>query len=257
MYFDQPIEAVFHALKTTEHGLTSETAEERRRRYGPNTLSRAGEQVSRLKIFLHQWTSPLIIILLVAGAVSGLLGERADMIIIFITAGVNGIIGFIQEDKANRALSKLRSLVTYEALVMRAGQKVQIPSEDIVPGDIVYLSAGDKIQADGRLIQAHDLQINEAALTGESEPVIKQTKPLKKDTVLAERTNMAYRGTIVLNGEGVILVTATGQETEVGRIATLVQETKEEETPLQQQLEKLSRSIGFIIILIASLIVVV
>jgi len=257
MYFDQTTEAVFHTLKTTEHGLAREAVKQRFRQYGGNTLSRAGEQVSRLKIFLHQWTSPLIIILLVAGAVSGLLGERADMIIIFITAGVNGIIGFIQEDKANRALSKLRSLVTYEALVMRAGQKVQIPSEDIVPGDIVYLSAGDKIQADGRLIQAHDLQINEAALTGESEPVIKQTKPLKKDTVLAERTNMAYRGTIVLNGEGVILVTATGQETEVGRIATLVQETKEEETPLQQQLEKLSRSIGFIIILIASLIVVV
>ena len=257
MYFDQPIEAVFHALKTTEHGLTSETAEERRRRYGPNTLSRAGEQVSRLKIFLHQWTSPLIIILLLAGGASGLLGETADMTIILFTVGINALIGFIQEDKANRALSKLRSLVTYRALVLRDEQKMQIKSEEIVPGDIVYLSAGDKIQADGRLIQVHDLQINEAALTGESEPVSKQTKPLKKNTVLAERVNMVYRGAIVLNGEGATLVTATGQETEVGRIATLVQETEEEQTPLQQQLKKLSRSLGFSIVIIASTIVVI
>lgn len=256
MYYSQEVQDVLSHFSVTAEGLSQRVAKERLTKHGPNALKNVGEKISRFHIFMNQWKSPLILILLVAGTVSGLLGETVDMTIIFITAGINGLIGFFQEDKANQALSKLRSLVTYKALVSRGAHKVQISSDDIVPGDVVYLNAGDKVQADGRLISVSSLQVNEAALTGESQAVAKTIATLKEDTSLADRTNMVYRGTMIAAGEGVMVVTATGHETELGKISTLVQETTDDQTPLQQQLSKLSRVLGVIVVSFAVLIVV-
>lgn len=253
-YHSKSIAQVMAALQTQEGGLASKEAEKRLEKHGKNTLPRSHDPLSRMKIFVGQWKSPLLIILLIAGTVSGVLGEVLDMTIIYITAFVNACIGFFQEDKANEALKKLRQMVEYKAVVSRDGAKVQIASEYIVPGDILYIEAGDKIQADGRIIQAHDLHIAEAALTGESEPVLKKTVVSKDDAPLGDRFSMVYRGTEVRSGRGMVVVSATGMQTEIGRIATLVKETKEEETPLQMQLSRLGRLLGAVVVGIAGVL---
>lgn len=250
-YHSQSIAQVLAGLQTQESGLTSKEAEKRLGKHGKNALPRSHDPMSRMKIFVSQWKSPLLIILLIAGTVSGVLGEVLDMTIIYITAFVNACIGFFQEDKANQALKKLREMVEYKAVVLRNGAKVQIASEDIVLGDILYIEAGDKIQADGRLIQAHDLHIAEATLTGESEPVLKKISMSKDDAPLGDRLSMVYRGTEVRSGRGMVAVSATGMQTEIGKIATLVKETKEEQTPLQLQLSRLGRLLGGVVVSIA------
>jgi P-type Ca2+ transporter type 2C len=255
MYYNKSIKEILDSLKTSKKGLSLSEVKKRLKKYGFNQLKRTGEKTSRIKIFLFQWKNPLIIILLIAGTISGFLGEIIDMTIIFITAGINGVIGFVQEDKANQALSKLRSLVSYKALVVRDGKKIQIDSEKIVPGDILLLSNGDKVQADGRLITCRDLYIDEAALTGESEIIAKHVHNLKVGTILADRKNMVYRGTTVSAGEGEMVVTSTGHETEIGKIATLVGDIDEQITPLQLQLGKLSKVIGLIIVVVSFLII--
>lgn len=218
---------------------------------GRNELPRSGGQISRLKILLDQFTSPLIIILIIAGAISGLLGEVIDMTVIFITVAMNTIVGFVQEDKANEALKKLRAMVAYEAVVLRDGKKKQIPSEEVVVGDILFLQAGDKIQADGRIIDLSDFEVNESSLTGESEPSLKSTDVIKDKSGVGDQFNMAFRSTIVENGRATVLVTATGSNTEIGKIANLVKETKEDKTPLQIQLGKMSKMIAIIVVSIS------
>ena len=223
---------------------------------GKNILPRTGERISKLTIFFSQWKSPLIIILIVAGAVSGFLHEYVDMSIIFATVVINVVIGFIQEYKANQALKKLQSMVTYKAVVMRGNKKIQIDSEDLVPGDILVISPGDNIQADGRLLHAKGLQVIEAALTGESEPIQKSVELLRGEKSLGDRINMVYRGTMVADGEGMAVIVATGAKTEIGKIATLVSDTSEDRTPLQIQLGKLSKWLGIIISITAAALIV-
>tara|TARA_Y100001970_G_scaffold192883_1_gene234443 strand:+ start:1369 stop:4050 length:2682 start_codon:yes stop_codon:yes gene_type:complete len=235
-------------------GLEKKEVERRQEKDGKNTLPESKEKVTKAKVFFDQWKSPLIIVLVLASAVSGFLGETTDMAIIFITAFLNAVIGFFQEYKANKALEKLQSLVEYTAVVMRDGTKVKIPNTELVVGDIVFLTAGDLVPADGRLIRSVELQVNEAPLTGESQPVQKHTKVLKKEMQLAERKNMVFSGTIVTDGEATCIVTGIGSHSEIGQIATLVKETKEEQTPLQKQLATLAKYITYIIILIAGLI---
>ena len=162
-FHSQTIEEVLKLLKTNKNGLTPEEADRRLKEVGENVLPRSAEKITRLKVLLSQFTSPLIFILVIAGLVSGALGEVIDMAVIFITVAVNTMVGFVQEDKANQALKKLRSMIEYTAVVIRAGQATVIPSEEIAPGDILMVAAGDKIQADGRIIQATDLSVNEAA----------------------------------------------------------------------------------------------
>lgn len=250
-YHSNSITQVLAGLQTTEDGLSLNEAEKRLIQHGKNALPRSGDSLTRLAIFIHQWKSPLLIILLIAGIVSGILGETLDMIIIYITALVNACIGFFQEDKANQALKKLRQMVEYKALVLRDGVKQYIPSDTVVPGDILYIEAGDKVQADGRLMQAHDLHIAEAVLTGESEPIAKRVGVFREHALLGDRLNMVYRGTEVRGGRGVVLVTSTGMGTEIGKIAELVKDTKDDETPLQTQLAHMGRTIGGIVIMIA------
>jgi Ca2+-transporting ATPase len=248
---------VFSELQTSAEGLSFAEAKKRLAKHGRNVLPTTGGVTSRMKVFLSQWKSPLIIILVLAGAASGFLGETTDMAIIFITVGINTIVGFLQEDKANQSLKKLQSMVKYQAVVLRDGKKTVIPSEEVVPGDILFLSAGDKVQADGRVIKAVELRVNEAPLTGESLPVKKNTDPIPDDRVVAERSNMVYRGTAITDGECMAVVTKQGEETELGRIATLVQKTAEEQTPLQIQLARIARQIGWVVVGIAVFIFIV
>ena len=248
----QSISQVLEAVQADQtQGLSAEQADRRRRERGSNTLPKSTQTLSALRIFLHQWRSPLIIILLVAGTASVFLREHVDAVIIYGTAGFNALIGFFQEYKANRALEKLRSMVEYKALILRDGVKKYIPSTDIVVGDILFFTPGDKIQADGRLLVADHIEINEATVTGESAPVKKQCEAISEEAVLGDRNNMIYRGTEVVMGEGCAVITAIGRDTEIGRIATMVEETKEEETPLQRQLGRLARTISVMVVVIA------
>lgn len=238
-------------LECQREGLSSDEAKNRLKKYGKNELPKAREKITRTKIFLGQFASPLIIILIIAGLISGMLGEAIDMTVIFITVGVNTIVGFIQEDKANQALKKLSQMIEYKALVSRDNKKIRISGKDVVPGDIMMLEAGDKIQADARIISANEFFVNESALTGESEPQQKNDKKIKAGTMLADRTDMVYRGTIVSNGRATVLVVTTGANTEIGKIASLVKETKDERTPLQIQLAQMGKVIGIIVVFIS------
>jgi len=233
-------------------GLDAKHVAEAQKEYGKNELEAKKDDHSAIKIFFSQWKSPLILILIVAGTISGVLHEFIDMWIIYVTAIINVFIGFFQEYKANRALEKLQSMVAYEATVLRDGKKQVISSKELVPGDILFLTAGDKVQVDGRILECFDFEVNEAPLTGESEPIKKVSKKLLSDDItLAERKNMVYRGTAVTEGTAVVVVTAIGNQTELGKIATLVEETKEEETPLQKQLGFLGKILSIIVVIIA------
>lgn len=243
------IEAEFQV--SSSQGLSASEVQKRVQTYGGNSLTAERESVSTFKIFFSQLQNPLFFLLLLAGGVSLFLQEWSDAIIIFFTAFMNAVIGFFQEYKAGRALEKLRNMVTYSAVVLRDGEKKVIPSEQIVPGDILFLEAGASVQADGRIIQCVEFEVNESALTGESEPVKKNSSTITKEVPLAERLNMVFRGTAVVSGRAHIVVTATGSQTEIGHIASLVSSTKESLTPLQLQLKKLSKVISIIILIIS------
>ncbi|MCF6276580.1 MAG: HAD-IC family P-type ATPase [Candidatus Magasanikbacteria bacterium] len=251
MHHAQNIAHVLKKLNSSREGLSNNEAKKRIAKYGKNKFSTAGERISRFKIFLNQWKSPLIIILVVAGTISGFLGDYPDMIIIFITTLVNAVIGFVQEDKANRALQKLGSMIKYKAVVLRGGNVVSLNSESVTVGDILILNAGDKIQADGRIIQEKDLKVNEALLTGEVEPVKKTIEKIEKDTRLPDRRNMVHKGTIVASGVARVVVTSIGVNTEIGKVAQLVKETEDVGTPLQEQLRKLAKTLGILIVLVS------
>jgi len=257
-YYDQSTTEILNHFKVKiDKGLGRSAIKEMQNIYGKNTLQTTGEYFSHFSVFVKQWKSPLLLILLVAGTISGMFGEYLDMILIYVTAFINSFIGFFQEDKANQALKKLQSLVEYKAIVIRDGKKQKIDSTEIVPGDIVFVFPGDKIQADGRLIEVKNLQVNEAPLTGESEPIKKTNKVLGKDVRIGERVNMLFRGTAITEGEGIMVVTAIGMDTEIGKIASLVQSTSEDATPLQIQLAKLGKVISVAVVLIALSIFVI
>ena len=250
-FYVQSIPQILDSLKTSKKGLSSFEAETRLKEHGVNKLPKSREKITKLAIFFEQWKSPLIIILAVAGIISGVLKEYVDMTVILITVSVNVIIGFFQEYKANEALKKLSKMIEYKAVVIRDGKEVQVDGVNIVPGDILVLDAGEKIQADARIIEESDLQVNESVLTGESESVKKQVKILKEKLSVGDRTNMVFKGTVVENGRAKAVVVATGKETEIGKIASLVKETKDEKTPLQKQLSSLGKKIGIIVLFVS------
>jgi len=241
-------------LQASEGGLSGNNAEKLLKKYGENKLPDSSTQITRFNIFLDQWKSPLIIILVVAAIASFLLHELLDSLVIVITIAVNVIIGFVQEDKADRALEKLHKIVTYKAIVLRDGQKIQIESNEIVPGDVLYIKAGDKVQADGRILEHKSLEVDESVLTGESESVRKDKKQLRKSVAIGDRLNMVFRGTTVVNGSATILVTAAGLQTQLGGIASLVKTTAQEKTPLQNQLAHLSKILAIAVIGISTAI---
>jgi cation-transporting P-type ATPase F len=228
-------------LETDPHrGLTVEQAAERLERFGPNTLSptrRAGPLIRALRQFHH----PLIYVLLAAGAITAGMGEFVDSAVIFGVVLVNAIVGFIQESRAEAALEGLRSMVRTHAKVVRDGHEHTVPSEQLVPGDLVLLEAGDKVPADLRLLRSAELRVNESALTGEAQTVPKDDAVLPEATPLADRSNMVFSGTLVSTGTGAGIALATGAETELGEIHRLVGAADTLATPLTQKLTEFSK----------------
>jgi len=247
-YYSKTIDKVLEKINSSENGLTKSEAEKRLEQNGPNELPKSKEKATKLGLLLSQFKSPLMWILVIAGVISGFLREFIDMTVILITVFVNAGLGFFQEFKANRSMEKLASMVHFKALVLRDGKKQQISAEEIVVGDILLVEMGDKIQADARLIEQKELAVIEAALTGESEPQKKEAKELPAKTVLADRTNMIYRSTTVASGRAKAIVVATGKNTEIGKIASLVRDTRDDKTPLQLQLAKMAKIITVIVV---------
>ncbi len=246
------IEQALEALATTQDGLSEVEAERRFELYGPNRIPEA-RQRSALVRFLSQFNNVLIYVLLLAGMVTALLQHWLDTSVIIGVVLINAMIGFIQEGKAENALAAIRQMLSPRTLVIRGSRRITIDLEKLVIGDIVPLQAGDKIVADLRLMQAKGLRIEEAALTGESIPVEKQRQPVPTDTVLGDRRSMAYSGTLVTAGQGLGVVTATGTDTELGRISLMVAGVEGLTTPLLRQMAQFGRWLTGAIILLAIL----
>ena len=210
-------------LETTLEGLTDQQAEERRNKYGSNQLVEK-KQRSKISIFIRQFKDVMILILVLAAAISFIVGERTDAFVILAIILGNAILGYVQEYKAEESIKKLKQMAAQIAMVYRNKQAKRIPASDLVPGDIIILEAGDIVPADVRLLEINSLKIEEAALTGESMPVEKQTKILNDPDLLpADRINMAFKSTYIVNGSATAIVTGTGMKTEVGKIAQLLE----------------------------------
>jgi len=238
-----------------EQGLSLNDVEKRQKEFGKNLLPRE-KPLAKTKIILNQFKSPLIYILLLAGIVVLFFKEFTDAIVIFAAVFLNTIVGFWQENKANKALLKLKRIIKIKAKVVREGNIKLVDSSEIVPGDIFVLSPGDKVPADGRIIESRGLKINEMALTGEWISAEKKEKILPENTPLADRDNMVYMGTIVEDGKGKAIATHTGLATEIGKVVKIMKETKEEKTPLQRKVSRLARVIGIIIGIICLVILI-
>jgi P-type Ca2+ transporter type 2C len=247
---DKKTEDVLKELQTGKEGLSEKEAEKRLQQYGPNEIKRAKE-ISPLKIFIGQFHNVLIYILIVAVVISVFVGEKADAIVIGIIVVVNAIIGFRIEYKAEKSIEALKKLASLKATVIRDGKEKNIDAKLLVPGDIIKLETGDKIPADSRLIDIVNLQTQEASLTGESIPVKKELKVLPANTQLADRLNMVFSGTIITIGKGLAVVTTTGMQSQIGKIAKMIEDAGEEGTPLQKKLSILGKRLG-----IATLIIV-
>lgn len=252
-----PIGEVMELLEgNREQGLDRFAVEHRLETFGPNAITAQKGQGPLIR-FLLQFHQPLIYILIASGLVTAFLGEWVDSGVIFGVVLVNALVGYIQEAKAVDALAALTRTMTTGATVLRQGEKRQIPATELVPGDIVFLQSGDKVPADLRLFKVRDLQIAEAALTGESVPVAKDQELHSPDTVLADRRNMAYASTLVTYGQGTGIVTATGDETEVGRISQLISAAKQLETPLTRKISEFSNVLLYVILGLAVLTIVI
>ena len=247
-----PPEETAALLETSlQRGLAASEVEDRRARFGPNRVT-AKKRTGPLVRFLLQFHQPLIYILIAAGAVTAALGEWVDSSVIFGVVLVNAFVGFLQESKAERAIESLMTMMTTQAVVIRDGATLTIPSVELVPGDIVLLQSGDKVPSDLRLFVSRELQIDESALTGESVPVAKKIDILPDDTILADRHNMAYAGTLVTFGQGNGIVVATGDRSETGRISGLIAEAVEIATPLTKKIAHFSRVLLVVILAVSA-----
>lgn len=255
MYYDQDISSVFGELRTSVKGLSPEDAEKRLEEYGKNELKEK-EKVSVFRLFLSQFKSILILILVIAAIVSALLGEAIDAAVILFTVFLAGILGFVQEYRAEKAIELLKSLTSPEATVVRNGSEKKIPSTYLVPGDIILLQTGDRIPADARIIEEFNLKVDESSLTGESVPVQKVIDALPAGTSEADRNNMVYAGTAVAYGRGKAVITATGMKTSFGELAGLLGTIERSRTPLQESLDKFGRWIGGATIVIVAFVAV-
>jgi Ca2+-transporting ATPase len=233
-----PVDQVLASLKSSPTGLSSAEAAKRLAEFGPNEL-RAARRISPWQILLEQFKNVLVLILLVATGISLFLRHGIESVVIAVIVLFAVLLGFVQEYRAERAIEALRQMAAPAARVLRDGETRQIAARQLVPGDVIFLRAGDRVPADARLLEAVNLQIEEAALTGESVPVEKHTAPLSgEDLAIGDRKNMAYAGTAASYGRGKAVVVATGMQTEFGKIAELLQTVESGKTPLQQNLDK-------------------
>src|SRR5512140_1542230 len=243
-------EEVLDHLKVQQDGLSSAEAQRRLEYYGPNQLKEA-PRPTFLQMLWEQLNNFVVILLIVASVISGLLGDYVESAAIMAIVVLNAVLGIVQERRAEEALAALKKLAAPEAHVLRDGQRVTIPGRDLVPGDIVFLEAGNFIPADVRLLEAVNLRVEEASLTGESLAVQKNaTMQLEPGIPLGDRKNSAFMGTVVSYGRGRGIVTGTGMKTQLGLIATMLQNVETEETPLQRRLNELGKilSIGSLIL---------
>ncbi len=250
------VEQALQELGSRGSGLTKDEVKERLLRFGNNEL-KSKKKASAILVFGRQFLSPLIYVLLAAATISLVIQHFIDAIVVFGVLLVNAFIGYFQETQAEKAMDALMEMAAPKAKVRREGKIELLPAKELVPGDIVLLEAGDKTPADARLLEASNLKVNESTLTGESMPVDKQTSAIAEDVQVADRGNMVYMGTIVTSGRAVGMVVKTGMTTEMGKIATGIQEIKSEETPLQKNIAKLSRYLVFIFLGVTGLLLIV
>ena len=246
----QSIKTVFESLATTPEGLSKKEVTNRLVKYGPNRLPEPRTRGPLVRFF-YQFHNVLIYVLLAASAVTAMLGHWVDASLILAVVLLNAVIGFVQEGKAENALRAIRQMLSPNAMVMRDGRQMTVLAEELLPGDVVLLQSGDKVPADLRLFRVKGLQIQESVLTGESMAVEKITEYNANDHVISDRRCMAYSGTIVTHGQGAGVVVATGTQTEIGRISTLVSEVESVTTPLLRQMAQFGRWITVAILGIA------
>jgi magnesium-transporting ATPase (P-type) len=246
-----PVADALAALESGPSGLNPEEARARKARFGPNRLPEARKR-SAIRRFFLQFHDLLIYVLLGAAVLAAAIGNIVDAAVVLAVVIVNGIIGFIQEGRAESALEAIRSMIDPRASVIRDGRRVVVAAEDIVPGDLVLLEPGDRVPADLRLIRARNLRIDEAALTGESVPVDKNPRPVASEAPLAARNSMAFSGTFITNGNGTGIAVATGPESELGHISTLVGTVETLTTPLLRQMSDFARKLTAVILVVSA-----
>lgn len=262
-WFHKSVEETKRQLETDEiKGLTEEQVLEKRKKYGSNELKEKKKKSLFVK-FLEQFKDFMIIVLIVAAVISGIVGVIegegiTDTIIILIVVVVNAIIGVAQENKAEKSLEALQKLSSHAAKVIREGNLKVVPAKELVPGDVVVLETGDYVAADIRLTEVANLKAQEASLTGESVPVEKDTQTIEEEKVgIGDRTNMLFSSSLITYGRGKGVVVETGMNTEVGKIAGIINDTIDTETPLQVKLNKLGKTLGIVAIVICIIIFIV
>lgn len=247
-------EELLQELNSSMNGLTAEEAQKRLEQYGYNKLQE-GKRKGVLQVFAEQFADLLVIILIIAAVISALTGGLEGTIVILAVLILNAILGTVQHFKAQKSLDSLKAMAAPNARVIRDGQKMEVPAAELVPGDILLLEAGDVTAADGRVLQNFSLQVSESALTGESENVNKIDTPIDQDELpLGDRLNMVYSSSLVSYGRAVVLVTGTGMQTEIGKIADLMESAQEKATPLQRSLDDFSKKLSIIIMVICAIV---
>ena len=252
-YYLETKAKVLEELKTGSGGLSSQQAKDNLTKYGKNALIE-GKKKTTLQVFLEQFKDLMVIILIIAAVISAFTGELESTLVIIAVLILNAILGTVQHIKAEKSLESLKSLSSPSAKVLRDGKKIEIDSKDVVPGDIMLLEAGDMVTADGRILENFSLQVNESSLTGESTNIDKADVEFDHEMPLGDRINMVYSSSLVTYGRANVVVTATGMNTEIGKIASLMNETKERRTPLQISLDKFSSKLATAILIICAIV---
>jgi Ca2+-transporting ATPase len=256
-WHQKSIDEVFKNLGTSVQGLSAEEARKRLLEYGPNELTEKAKKTP-VMMFLDQFKDFMILVLIAAAVISGFIGEISDTVAIIVIVVLNAIIGFIQEYRAEKAMAALKKMLAHSAVVIRDGALATIPASELVPGDLIILEAGNIVPADMRLIESARLKVEEAALTGESVPAEKHIAQLHDEHLpLGDRTNMAHKGTFVTYGRGQGIVSATGMNTELGKIATMLQGEEEGKTPLQKRLAGFGRKLALAVLAICAIVFVI
>lgn len=253
-YFNRSPEETLRELGSADGGLTTAQAAAQTEKFGPNALAE-GKRKSVAAVFLEQFKDLLVVILLIAAVISLISGEGGSTAVIFIVLILNAILGTVQHFKAEKSLESLKALSSPSAKVLRDGKKTEVPSKEIVPGDVVLLEAGDLVVADGRILENFSLKVNESSLTGESEGVDKDSATISAEKVpLGDQKNMVFSGSLVTYGRATVAITATGMQTELGKIATLMNETQQRKTPLQVSLDNFSKKLAMVIMVICAVV---
>ncbi|MFH2021306.1 MAG: calcium-translocating P-type ATPase, SERCA-type [archaeon] len=252
-YYKETLDEIYKHLKSSEKGLSSDEARKRLEQYGFNRIE-SKKKISPIILFLAQFNNPVVMVLVGAALISAILGELIDFYVIAGILIINAIIGFLQEYKAEKSIDALKKMISLKAVAIRDGEEIEVNAEELVPGDIIILSPGEKVPADSRLIFVNNLQAQEAALTGESLPVKKEITAFSKDLQIGDMKNMVFSGTILTDGKGKAIVVKTGMQSEIGNIAKLIDTAETGTTPLQKKLEKLTHYLTYITLFICIIV---